>query len=140
MGCEVGACLLAQPNDFFLTHCQRVSLLNVTFSYRAHVTLPAPEPFDFCFIDGDHSYVGVRRDYVSFSSSCRSMMFHDVQDVSTLHLGNFSGGVPMFWAHLVDTTHRQFRNVQSATARASFKHTPSFTLLLKHGRSSTTAA
>ena len=81
-------------------------LLNVTFQYRAHVVLPPNEgPYDFCFIDGDHGYLGVRRDYGSFSSSCRSMMFHDVQDVSTLHLGNYSGGVPMFWAHLVANTH-----------------------------------
>lgn len=77
--------------------------LNVTFLFRRQVVLPVPEAerFDFCFVDGDHSYVGVRRDYATFAPSCTYMMFHDIQDVSTLHLGNFSGGVPMFWAHLV---------------------------------------
>ena len=32
-------------------------------------------------------------------------MFHDIQDTSTMHLKNFSGGVPLFWAHL--TAHVQ---------------------------------
>ena len=34
------------------------------------------------------------------------MMFHDIQDVSPLHLGNFPGGVPMFWALLAAHTRR----------------------------------
>lgn len=41
---------------------------------------------------------------------------HRSQDVSTLHLGNFSGGVPMFWAHLAAHT-RPGR-------RFEFIHTP----------------
>ena len=42
--------------------------LNVTYIDRKRVSLPGPEPYDFCFIDGDHGYAGVRRDYVAFSS------------------------------------------------------------------------
>lgn len=34
--------------------------------------------YDFCFIDGDHGYAGVRRDYVAFSPACKYMMFHDM--------------------------------------------------------------
>ena len=34
-----------------------------------------------------------------------TLMYFLYQDVSTLHLGNFSGGVPMFWAHLKAHTH-----------------------------------
>ena len=62
------------------------------------------------------AYTGVRRDYASFSPTCRYMMFHDIQDVSTLHLGNFSGGVPMFWAHLAAHTRRH--------RHAEFTHEP----------------
>ena len=31
-------------------------------------------------------------------------MFHDIQDLSTLHLGHCSGGVPAFWHHLVSSS------------------------------------
>lgn len=55
---------------------------------------------DFCFIDGDHSYSGVRRDYDTLSASCRSAMFHDIQDTSIMRMERFSGGVPVFWHHL----------------------------------------
>ena len=52
------------------------------------------------------------------------MMFHDIQDVSTLHLGNFSGGVPMFWAHLRAHTRpersAEFTHVPQEAALPSF--------------------
>ena len=32
-------------------------------------------------------------------------MFHDIQDMSTWHLGNWSGGVPAFWAMLTKHVH-----------------------------------
>ena len=76
----------------------------------------ASHRYDFCFIDGDHSYSGVRRDYASFAPSCSYMMFHDIQDTSTLHLKNFTGGVPMFWAHLAAAT--------AANRREEFTHIP----------------
>lgn len=83
--------------------------LNVTFLYRSLLKLPPAVPYDFCFIDGDHAYDGIKRDYRSFSPACRFMMFHDIQDISTVHLKNFSGGVPLFWAHLTAATHHQRR-------------------------------
>jgi len=91
--------------------------LNVSFLYRQHLKLPAtPGPYDFCFIDGDHAYDGIKRDFASFAPSCRHMMFHDIQDISTVHLKNFSGGVPMFWAHLAAAT--------LPARRAEFTHQP----------------
>tara|TARA_B110001452_G_C15228690_1_gene425748 strand:- start:995 stop:2251 length:1257 start_codon:yes stop_codon:yes gene_type:complete len=87
--------------------------------------------FDLCFIDAQHSYLGVLEDYSEFAPHCRNAMFHDIQcarrrrisasrptssdlaaptpvlgltardrDMSTWHLGNWSGGVPAFWANL----------------------------------------
>ena len=53
--------------------------LNVTFTFRKSVVLNKTLPYDFCFIDGDHAYLGVRRDYASFAPSCNYMMFHDIQ-------------------------------------------------------------
>jgi len=79
--------------------------LNVSFVYRKALKLPAARRYDFCFIDGDHSYTGIRADFGTFAPACTHMMFHDIQDISTVHLKNFTGGVPMFWAHLTGATH-----------------------------------
>ena len=74
--------------------------LNVTFVKRNAVVLPAAEPYDFCFIDGDHSYNGVRSDYALMGPHCRAAMFHDIRDTSCLAASEYSGGVPLFWQHL----------------------------------------
>lgn len=62
---------------------------------------------DFCFIDADHSYRGVKSDYEVLSGACRVAMFHDIQDISTTRLCShsgtsscFSGGTPVFWQHM----------------------------------------
>ena len=55
---------------------------------------------DLCFIDGDHTYEGVRRDYTQLAGACGWIMLHDVQDTSTLKLHGYGGGVPLFWADL----------------------------------------
>ena len=46
---------------------------------------------DFCFIDADHSYRGVKSDYEVLSGACRVAMFHDIQDISTTRLCSHSG-------------------------------------------------
>ena len=52
-----------------------------------------PSPFfSLCFIDGDHSFVGVARDYVKLSPLCQSIMFHDIADERVLAHGSQRGG------------------------------------------------
>ena len=53
-------------------------------------------------------------------------MFHDIQDTSTLHLKNFSGGVPMFWAHL--TAHVDASRVAEFTYQPPEVRYPTFGL------------
>lgn len=59
-------------------------------------------PIDLCFIDADHSYDGVRVDYLTLAPHCRVIMFHDIVDGTARARGG-GGGVPAFWSELVRT-------------------------------------
>jgi len=59
---------------------------------------------DLLFIDGDHSYEGVKADFVSYSPLVRPgglIVLHDiVPDFATRYgksTGTYTGGVPVFW-------------------------------------------
>lgn len=64
-------------------------------------------PLDLLFIDGDHSYAGVKSDFANYSPLVRPgglIVLHDiVPDYGTRHgapTGHYSGGVPKFWQEL----------------------------------------
>lgn len=59
---------------------------------------------DFLFIDGDHSYNGVKQDFLNYSPLVRTggwIAFHDiVPDYLTrygIQTNSYTGGVPKFW-------------------------------------------
>jgi len=59
---------------------------------------------DLLFLDGDHSYEGVKRDFLLYGPMVRPggvIAFHDiVEDNQTRYgviTGGWSGGVPRFW-------------------------------------------
>ena len=65
------------------------------------------EPVDFLFIDGDHSYEGVSRDFALYSSLVRPgglVAFHDV--APRVSAGT---GVPQFWNEFKATHDTQER-------------------------------
>lgn len=74
------------------------------------------QSLDLLFIDGDHSYEGVKHDFEMFSPLVRAgglIAFHDiVPDYLTRYgtdTGNYAGGVPQFWATLKnDYRHWEF--------------------------------
>jgi predicted O-methyltransferase YrrM len=66
-----------------------------------------PDGLDFLFIDGDHSYTGVKQDFRNYSMLVRPgglVAFHDiVEDNETRYgvvTGGWSGGVPRFWQEI----------------------------------------
>jgi predicted O-methyltransferase YrrM len=66
-----------------------------------------PDKLDFLFIDGDHSFAGVKSDFEMYSPLVRSgglVAFHDIVPDNQMKGGKFTGTsvgqVPLFWAEL----------------------------------------
>lgn len=60
-------------------------------------------PYDFCFIDGDHSYDGVKQDWENYGPMAKVIAFHDVS-ASVLPIKNDDDvlGCRRFWQELKD--------------------------------------
>jgi predicted O-methyltransferase YrrM len=75
-----------------------------------------PDGVDVLFIDGDHSYEGVRQDFLDYADLLRPrslLVFHDiVEDYRTRYAittGSWVGGVPRFWRELRSAAPSAFR-------------------------------
>jgi predicted O-methyltransferase YrrM len=97
---------------------QRIQFLQVdshSESGRQAIRSAVPDGVDFLFIDGDHSYGGVRQDFLNFADLLNPggmLVFHDiVEDYGTrfgIASNAYVGGVPRFWAELRKALPRPF--------------------------------
>jgi len=58
------------------------------------------QKFDLVFIDGDHEYSSVRKDYENVGQYAKICVFHDIKDEFCINLSN--GGPPKFWNEIKD--------------------------------------
>lgn len=75
---------------------------------------------DFLFIDGDHTFEGVQKDfemYYPLVSSQGIIAFHDIVPDSTLKTGkkssSYTGGVPQFWEYIKTKGYRTQEFIQN---------------------------
>ena len=64
--------------------------------------------FDLCFIDGDHSYKGVKQDYELLKDKGSIFVFHDVDSVIFDH--RHQAGTTVYWEHFKEE-HKDLGNV-----------------------------
>lgn len=55
---------------------------------------------DFMFIDGDHTYDGVKKDFEMYSTLVKRQGVIAFHDVTPNGLEEFTGGVPIFWKEI----------------------------------------
>lgn len=61
------------------------------------------QSFDLVFIDGDHSYRAVKRDYNNVGIHAKYVVFHDIDDKFVEGAPENEGGVPKFWNEIKNT-------------------------------------
>lgn len=78
-------------------------VMDSRFSYQSKTSDDYKnQEFDFVFIDGDHSYDWVKRDYDNVGYLAKYVCFHDIEDYYVRN-ADFKGGVPNFWEDIKKT-------------------------------------
>jgi hypothetical protein len=97
---------------------QRIQFLQVdshSETGQQAIRSAVPDGVDFLFIDGDHTYGGVRQDFLDFADLLNPggmLVFHDIVEDYGSRFGiasnAFVGGVPRFWGELRKALPRPF--------------------------------
>lgn len=87
----------------FAARNQRIILIRKNshsiFTFKAVKNILAGQKLDFLFIDGDHTYEGVKRDFEIYSRLVNNdgiIAFHDIVPGPATSVG----GVPQFWSEI----------------------------------------
>ena len=97
----------ARSLSSFVRDQQQIVLIEGDSTYPAiidRIKGEFPNKVDFLFLDGDHSYTGITKDFQNYAPMVKPgglIAFHDiVEDNETRYgvvTGGWSGGVPRFW-------------------------------------------
>jgi hypothetical protein len=91
-GCK--KCITIDPHNYNPPIDERFEYLTLTSdNFKDQV-------FDLVFIDGDHSYNGVKKDYENVGRLAKYCIFHDIDDDFVRYGINNDGGVPRFWEEI----------------------------------------
>lgn len=90
---------MVDSEDRLIGYPEFAAVLNLEKRVPATAEDCAGEVYDFVFIDGDHSYAGVQRDFLLLGRHARrAVAFHDVRGAEFDHL---AGGTRRFWQEFV---------------------------------------
>jgi hypothetical protein len=91
------SCITIDPNNFISPNNKKYpyAYINATSDSFKH------EFFDFVFIDGDHSYNSVKKDWENVGQYADIIAFHDIDDKDC-------PGVVKFWKDLKPTVEKDF--------------------------------
>ena len=64
------------------------------------------QKYDLVFIDGLHTYNGVKNDYINVGQYAKYCVFHDINDMFVKTHPDNNGGVPLFWHELKEQTNK----------------------------------
>jgi len=80
------------------------------------------EHFDLAFLDGDHSYDWLQRDYENLGRFASISMFHDINDDFVATKPGNKGGVRRFWQELqsADSKEARFLEFTQHSDKAAF--------------------
>jgi predicted O-methyltransferase YrrM len=102
-------------NDEFLAFDSFAEILNIKKLAPSTSDALYGHEFDFVFVDADHSYKGVLRDYLNVGQYCRKgVAFHDIHGHGhEYEYDHQDGGIVRFWnefksSHLLDMTILEF--------------------------------
>lgn len=84
-------CITLDPNPFDFQKNPKYTYIRKT----SHCMVG--RPFDFVFIDGDHSYTWTEQDFNNVGRYARYCAFHDIKDKMVRETLGYQGGSGQFW-------------------------------------------
>lgn len=87
------------PQPWWTMHPEIAAMLPITY-INQNTDHHVGKSYDFTFIDGNHEYTQVMKDYTNVGAGSKLCAFHDCNDDYIRHCPYQAGGVPKVWDEL----------------------------------------